>query len=66
MTIEEARHLLSSYNDLWDFVSNACDGDESGILQHMKKHIDKSEEIVQKELRRLYLRNAKARLRRNK
>jgi len=64
MKLADLKHLHESLIDLWDFVSSACDGDESGIYEEMGIHCAKSIEIVRKDRDKILLRNAKARLKR--
>ena len=66
MTLDELYHLRKSLLDLWDFSSNHLDGDATDLTAKMHEHYSKSLATVKKEIRRTHLRNAVAKIKRDR
>jgi exoribonuclease R len=52
--------------DNWDFISSNTDSDESGVREEMGERYTESIKSVNKEVKRIYLKNAIARGRRKR
>lgn len=66
MNLKELYHLRNSLIDLWDFASNHLDGDKTNLTNEMHEHCSKSLDIVKKQLDKTHLRNAIAKIKRER
>ena len=66
MTITDLQYVNETLIDLYDFVSANCDGDESGIYGEMSIKFSNAINIIQAEQSKNYLKNAKARVKRQR
>lgn len=64
MTLKELQKVREALIDLYDFMLENTDLDESGIRQENATSYYEALKILQQEQYKLFLRNAKARLRR--
>lgn len=61
--IIKVQHAISS---VVDFIASNSDGDESGIREEMLNDLDLCDKLLRKEKERIYLNNAKQKLKNKK
>lgn len=66
MNLRDLQIISEALLSLSDFAESNSDGDESGIAEEMAKHYNKAIKIVDHEKYKIYLRNAKAKIKRKK
>ena len=64
MKLKDLYKLQNAIIDLGDFAEANTDGDESGIGDELALKHNEAIKIINKEMESIYLRNAKARLKR--
>lgn len=66
MKIKDINKIYDTLNDLYDFMSTNTDSDTSGIREEMTAKVVEAERILKNERYKLYLRNAKAKIKRER
>ena len=66
MKIKDINKIYNTLNDLYDFMSTNTDSDTSGVREEMTAKVIEAESILKNERSRLYLRNAKAKIKRER
>jgi hypothetical protein len=62
MKIKDLIRIQCAIIDAVDFISSNSDGDESGIREQLLNEFDNCDTLLQKEKERIYLKNAKQKL----
>ncbi len=66
MNLKDLKILRQALVELYDFATSNCDGDESGIYEEMSKSFAEASNIIQHEKYKIYLKNAKAKVKRKR
>lgn len=64
MTLDELYQIRDTLHDNWDFISSNTDSDETGLQEEMGERYGEAIEALDKEIKRIHLRNALARAKR--
>lgn len=62
MKVKDIIRIQNAIIDAVDFISSNSDGDESGIREELLNEFDLCDKLLQKEKERIYLNNAKQKL----
>ena len=66
MKMKDINKIYDTLNNLYDFMSTNTDSDTSGVREEMTAKVIEAESILKNERSRLYLRNAKAKIKRER
>lgn len=62
MKVKDIIRVQNAIIDAVDFIASNSDGDESGIREELLNEFDLCDKLLQKEKERIYLKNAKQKL----